>query len=235
MRVLIIEDEHKIANAIARGLEQEKYAVDVEHDADSGLGAALSESYDVMIIDRMLPGSMEGLEVARQIRAKKIHAPILILTAKDQVPDRVAGLNAGADDYLIKPFSFDELLARVKALLRRPAQNQGTVLKAADLSLDTITYEVKRGSLPINLSSKEFALLEYLMRNQNRVLSKDNIIAHVWDFDADILPNTVEVYMGYLRNKIDKPFKKSPDLIHTLRGFGYKLGQKDSRVSLSRS
>lgn len=232
--MLIIEDEHKIANAIARGLEQEKYAVDVEYDADSGLGAALGENYDIMIIDRMLPGSMEGMEIARQIRAKKIHTPILILTAKDQVHERVAGLNAGADDYLVKPFSFEELLARVKALLRRPPQSQGTVLKAGDLTLDTITYEVKRAGKPINLSSKEFALLEYLMRNQNRVLSKDNIIAHVWDFDADILPNTVEVYMGYLRSKVDKPFAKSPELIHTLRGFGYKLGQKDKHVSLGR-
>jgi DNA-binding response OmpR family regulator len=147
-----------------------------------------------------------------------------LLTAKDQISDRVEGLNAGADDYLIKPFSFDELVARVKALLRRPKQSKGTVLKVADLSLDTISYEVRRGKKLISLSSKEYALLEYLMRNKNRVLSKDNIISHVWDFDADILPNTVEVYIGYLRSKIDKPFKKSPSLIHTVRGFGYKLG-----------
>lgn len=235
MRVLLIEDEHKIANAIARGLQQEKYAVDVEYDGDSGMGAALSESYDLIIIDRMLPGSMEGLDVTREIRAKKIHTPILILTAKDQVRDRVSGLNAGADDYLVKPFSFEELLARVKALLRRPAETKGTVLKVADLSLDTISYEVSRSGKPIKLSSKEFALLEYLMRNRGRVLSKDNIISHVWDFDADILPNTVEVYMGYLRAKVDKPFKKSPDLIHTLRGFGYKIGNREVDVSLSRS
>lgn len=234
MRILLIEDEHKIAGAIARGLEQEKYAVDVEYDADSGLGAALSESYDVIIIDRMLPGSMEGLDIARQVRDNKIHTPILILTAKGQIRDRVAGLNAGADDYLIKPFSFEELLARVKALLRRPSETKGTVLKVADLSLDTISYEVRRGSKSITLSSKEFALLEYMMRNQGRVLSKDNIISHVWDFDADILPNTVEVYVGYLRTKVDKPFKGSPELIHTLRGFGYKLGKKEADVSLSR-
>ncbi|HZP55677.1 MAG TPA: response regulator transcription factor [Candidatus Saccharimonadales bacterium] len=234
MRVLVIEDEHKIANAIARGLQQEKYAVDVEYDADDGLGAALNENYDLMIIDRMLPGSMEGLDVAKEIRSNKIHTPILILTARDQVRERVAGLNAGADDYLIKPFSFEELLARVKALLRRPSETKGTVLKVADLTLDTISYEVKRAGQLIPLSSKEFALLEYLMRNENRVLSKDNIIAHVWDFDADILPNTVEVYMGYLRSKIDKPFKAKPGLIYTLRGFGYKLGIKDRHVSLSR-
>ncbi|MBI4033832.1 response regulator transcription factor [Candidatus Saccharibacteria bacterium] len=226
MRILVIEDEQKIADAIERGLEQERYAVDVEYDADSGLGAALHESYDVMIIDRLLPGSMEGLDIAREVRAKDIHTPILILTAKDQIRDRVDGLNAGADDYLVKPFSFEELLARVRALLRRPPQSKGTVLKAGDLILDTVNYGVKRAGRTIHLSSKEFALLQYLMSNQNRVLSKDNIISHVWDFEADILPNTVEVYIGYLRTKIDKPFRKSPPLIHTLRGFGYKLGAK---------
>lgn len=223
MRILIIEDEHKIAGALKRGLTQEKFAVDLEYDSDSGLGAALNESYDVMIIDRMLPGSMEGLEICREIRKHKIHTPILLLTAKDQIRDRVDGLNSGADDYLIKPFSFEELLARIRALLRRPSVSQSTILKVGDLTLDTINYEVKRAGKVINLSSKEFALLEYLMRNSGHVISKDTIISHVWDFDADILPNTVEVYMGYLRNKIDKPFK-SPSLIQTLRGFGYKLG-----------
>ena len=226
MRLLIIEDEPKLAKAIKRGLEQEKFAVDVEFDADSGLGAALNESYDLMIIDRMLPGSMEGLDIARHIREKGIHTPILILTAKDQIRERIKGLNIGADDYLIKPFAFDELLARVRALLRRPAENKGNTLSVSDLKLDTLNYEVTRAGKPIRLSSKEFALLEYLMRNQNNVLSKDNIISHVWDFDADILPNTVEVYIGYLRTKIDKPFKESPALIHTLRGFGYKLGDR---------
>lgn len=222
MRILVIEDEHKIAGAIKKGLEQEKYAVDVEYDADSGYGAALNEPYDLMIIDRMLPGSMEGMDIARQLREKKIHTPILLLTAKDQVRDRVAGLNAGADDYLVKPFSFEELLARVRALLRRPAEVKSNVLKVGDLSLDTTNYELKRGGKSIALSSKEFALLEYLMRNAGQVLSKDNIIAHVWNFDADILPNTVEVYVGYLRVKIDKPFKAKP-LLHTIRGFGYKI------------
>ena len=222
MRILVVEDEHKIAGAIKKGLEQDKYAVDVEYDADSGFGAALNEPYDLMIIDRMLPGSMEGLDIARRLREKNIHTPILLLTAKDQVRDRVAGLNAGADDYLVKPFSFEELLARVKALLRRPAETKSNVLKVGDLALDTTNYELQRGGKLIALSSKEFALLEYLMRNAGQVLSKDNIIAHVWNFDADILPNTVEVYIGYLRNKIDKPFKTKP-LLHTLRGFGYKI------------
>lgn len=222
----MIEDEHKIANAIKQGLTQEKFAVDVEYDGDGGLGAALSEPYDLMIIDRMLPGSVEGLDICREVRAKGIHTPVIFLTAKDQIRDRVGGLNAGADDYLVKPFSFEELLARIRALLRRPQESTGTVLGVGDLSLDTISYEVKRAGKSIRLSTKEFALLEYLMRNAGRVLNKDNIIAHVWDFDADILPNTVEVYIGYLRNKIDKPFKKNPQLIHTLRGFGYKLGDK---------
>ncbi|MGA3150150.1 MAG: response regulator transcription factor [Candidatus Saccharimonadales bacterium] len=226
MRILLIEDEHKIANAIKQGLTQEKFAVDVEYDGDGGLGAALGEPYDLMIIDRMLPGSVEGLDICREVRAKGIHTPVIFLTAKDQIRDRVGGLNAGADDYLVKPFSFEELLARIRALLRRPQESTGTVLGVGDLSLDTISYEVKRAGKSIRLSTKEFALLEYLMRNTGRVLNKDNIIAHVWDFDADILPNTVEVYIGYLRNKIDKPFKKNPQLIHTLRGFGYKLEDK---------
>jgi DNA-binding response OmpR family regulator len=222
MRILLIEDEHKIANAIKQGLIQEKYAVDVEYDADSGLGAALNEAYDAMIIDRMLPGSVEGLEICRQVRAASIHTPILLLTAKDQIKDRVEGLNAGADDYLVKPFSFEELLARIRALMRRPAPTSGTVLKVGDLSLDPVSYEVKRAGHKLELSAKEFALLEYMMRNPGRVLTKDNIISHVWDFDADVLPNTVEVYVGYLRNKIDKPFKRP--LLKTQRGFGYILG-----------
>lgn len=225
MRILVIEDEHKIAGAIKKGLEQEKYAVDVEYDADSGYGAALNEPYDVMIIDRMLPGSMEGSQIVQNLRQKKIHTPILLLTAKDQVRDKVEGLNAGADDYLVKPFSFEELLARVRALMRRPAETKSNVLAVSDLRLDTTNYDVSRAGKPIVLSSKEFALLEYMMRNAGQVHSKDNIIAHVWNFDADILPNTVEVYIGYLRNKIDKPFKGKP-LLHTMRGFGYRLGTK---------
>jgi DNA-binding response OmpR family regulator len=225
MRILVIEDEHKIANAIKRGLELEKYAVDVEYDSDAGLGAALSEPYDLMIIDRMLPGSMEGLDICRKVREHGVHTPILILTAKDHIRDRVAGLDAGADDYLVKPFSFEELLARIRALLRRPHETKSNVLEVSDLKLDTVNYDVRRADMPINLSAKEFALLEYMMRNAGRVLNKDMIISHVWDFDADILPNTVEVYIGYLRNKIDKPFK-GPELIHTMRGFGYKLEKR---------
>jgi DNA-binding response OmpR family regulator len=224
MRILVVEDEHKIANALKRGLEQESYAVDVEYDGEDGLASALTGEYDLIILDRMLPG-LEGIEICQRIRQKNIHCPIIMLTAKDQINDRVAGLNSGADDYLIKPFAFEELLARVKALLRRPKDTIGTVLKVKDLSLNTVTYEVKRAGKLIVLSSKEYALLHYLLRNQNRILSKDAIIAHVWNFDADVLPNTVEVYMGYLRNKIDKPFS-GPNLINTVRGFGYKLGEQ---------
>jgi DNA-binding response OmpR family regulator len=227
MRILVVEDEKKIAAAIASGLKMEKYAVDIEYDGDSGLGSALNEDYDVMIIDRMLPGNLEGLELCREIRKAGIHTPILLLTARGQIRDKVDGLNAGADDYLVKPFSFDELLARIRALLRRPKETTTNLLSSDDLSLDTVTYEVHRAGKPISLSAKEYALLEYMMRNQGRILNKDNIIAHVWNFDADVLPNTVEVYIGYLRNKIDKPFDSKP-LIHTLRGFGYKFGAKES-------
>lgn len=222
MRILVVEDEHKIAGAIKRGLELETYAVDVAYDGDEGLRTALAENYDLIILDRMLPGSMDGLEICKQLRKEGSHTPILLLTAKDQIRDRVAGLNAGADDYLVKPFAFEELLARIRALLRRPQDTTGTSLKVGDLTLNTVTYEVKRGATPIALSRREFALLEYLMRNAGRIIPKETIISHVWNFDADILPNTVEVYMGYLRNKIDKPFKTP--LLQTARGFGYKLG-----------
>ena len=223
MNILLVEDEHKIANAIKQGFRQETYACEVCYDGESGLAAAIGGEYDVIILDRMLPG-LDGIEICKQIRAKGIHTPILMLTAKGQIRDRVTGLNAGADDYLTKPFAFAELLARVRALLRRPGDTIGNVLQVEDLSLDTITYEVKRGTTPLKLSQTEYALLEYLMRNPARVLSKETIINHVWDFDADILPNTVEAYIGYLRNKIDRPFPKSKPLIQTIRGFGYKLG-----------
>jgi len=223
MKILLVEDEHKIASAVKRGLEIDSFAVDVEYDGDAGLAAALGDSYDLIILDRMLPGK-EGVEICRELRSAGHHEPILLLTAKDQVKDRVEGLNAGADDYLPKPFAYEELLARVRALLRRPQDVQSTVLTHEDLSLDTTTYEVRRADQLLQLSRREFALLEYLLRNQGRIVSKDTIIGHVWNFDADILPNTVEVYVGYLRNKIDKPFPDKPALINTVRGYGYRLG-----------
>lgn len=221
MRVLIIEDEHKIARALKKVLEQETYAVDVAYDGDEGYAMATTEPYDVAIIDRMIPGEYDGLAIVKAMREQKNHTPVLILSAMGTVQDRTTGLDAGADDYLVKPFALEELLARVRALLRRPAEQQATTLEVGDLKLDTLTYSVERHKQPIKLTSKEFALLEYLMRNQGRPLSKDVIISHVWDYDADILPNTVEVYVKYLRNKIDAPFQKP--LIHTVRGFGYKL------------
>jgi len=222
MRILVVEDEHKIANALKRGLEQETYAVDVAFDGDEGLSGALTDEYDVIILDRMLPGLLDGTEICKEVRANNIRTPILMLTAKDKISDRVEGLNSGADDYLVKPFAFEELLARVRALLRRPQDHVGHVLQIDDLTLDTSTYEVKRAGRSVQLSQREYALLEYLLRNQNRILSKSNIISHVWDYDADILPNTLEVYVGYLRAKIERPFK-GPELIRTVRGFGYKL------------
>lgn len=221
MRVLIIEDEHKIARALKKALEQESYAVDVAYDSDEGYAMATTEPYDAAIIDRMLPGSYDGMEIVKAMREQKIHTPILLLTALGSVTQRTEGLDSGADDYLVKPFALEELLARVRALLRRPVEQQSTILKAGDLALNTVTYEVTRGNQPIQLTGKEFALLEYMLRNQNRPLSKEVIIAHVWDYDADILPNTVEVYIKYLRSKIDDPFTKP--LIRTMRGFGYKL------------
>jgi len=226
MRILVAEDEHKIANSIKKGLEQESYAVDVVYDGEQGFDLAATEDYDVIILDLMLP-KMDGMEVCRKLRKKEnVHTPILMLTAKSQLDDKVKGLNAGADDYLIKPFAFAELLARLKALTRRPKQTLSPVLITKDLSLNTLTYEAKRGSQEIRLTKKEFALLEYLLRHKNIILTKEQIINNVWNYDADVLPNTVEVYIGYLRNKIDKPFKNKPPLIHTVRGFGYKIGGK---------
>lgn len=221
MRILVVEDEHKIARALKKALEQETYAVDVAYDGDEGYAMATTEPYDVAVIDRMLPGDYDGIAIIKAMRAAKIHTPVLLLTALGSVGDRTTGLDSGADDYLVKPFALEELLARVRALLRRPVAQQSTVLTAGDLTLDTVTYEVKRAGKLIQLTGKEFALLEYLMRNQNRPLPKSTIISHVWDYDADVLPNTVEVYIKYIRNKIDQPFDKP--LIHTIRGFGYKL------------
>ena len=225
MRVLVVEDEHQIANAIKKGLEQESFAVDVAYDGTEGYDLASTEDYDVIVLDLLLPG-IDGMEICRKLRADKIHTPILILTAKGQLEDKVEGLNAGADDYLVKPFAFEELLARIRAMIRRPKEAAGTILTLDDLSLNTLTYEVKRDGEEIRLSGKEFSLLEYLLRHPNQIFTKEQIIGHVWNYDADILPNTVEVYIGYLRKKVDRPFPKKPALIHTVRGFGYKIGGK---------
>ncbi|PIQ72750.1 DNA-binding response regulator [Candidatus Roizmanbacteria bacterium CG_4_10_14_0_2_um_filter_36_35] len=222
MRILIIEDEHRIANSIKKGLEQENYAVDIAYDGNDGFDLAATEEYDVIILDLMLPG-MDGTDICQSLRKNKVHTPILILTAKGQIQDKIKGLDNGADDYLTKPFSFEELLARIRALTRRPKTTLGEVLTVSDLIFNPKTFEVKRFGKLIKLSNKEFSLLEYLMRNKARILTKDQIIGHVWDYDADILPNTVEVYIRNLRNKIDLPFKKKKPLIITIRGFGYKI------------
>lgn len=227
MRVLVVEDEHKIARALKKALEQDHYAVDVSFDSDDGYAMATTEPYDVMIIDRMLPGDYNGLDIVKALREKSINTPVLLLTALGRTEDKTTGLDSGADDYLVKPFSIEELLARVRALLRRPAQTESTILDADDLSLDTSRRSVKRSGKEIRLTSKEFGLLEYLLRNKNRPLSKDSIMQHVWDYDADILPNTIEVYIKYLRAKIDKPFGKG--LIKTVRGFGYKIEDDDKK------
>jgi DNA-binding response OmpR family regulator len=224
MRILLIEDEHKIAQALKKALEQENYAVDVSYDGDDGYAMATTEPYDLNIIDWMIPGSYNGIEVIKAMRQAKVHTPVLLLTAKGTTADRTTGLDSGADDYLVKPFALEELLARVRALLRRPVEVQQTVLTVGDLSLNTVTFEVKRGNKTIELTGKEFALLEYLMRNQGRPNNKDAIISHVWDYNADVLPNTVEVYVKYLRQKIDDNYKTK--LLHTVRGFGYKIEAK---------
>lgn len=223
MRILVVEDEQKIAQAVKKGLELKGYAVDMVYDGDSGLSHALDPDYDLVVLDRMLPGTLDGVGICQRMRESSVSTPILMLTARGTIGDRVEGLNSGADDYLVKPFSFDELTARVKALLRRPKIQVGTTLQVGDLTMDSVTYSVKRGESTIKLSHKEFALLEYLMHHSGQVITKDMIINHVWNQEADILPNTIEVYIGYLRNKIDRPFANSQPLLHTLRGFGYKL------------
>lgn len=224
MRVLVVEDTVRIADTIKVGLEQEGYAVDVEYDGEVGLLAGLNEPYDIIILDVMLPG-LDGISVCRQLRQGSITIPILMLTAKAQERDVIEGLNVGADDYLAKPFSFDILLARMRALLRRPTDFMtDEQLTIDDLTMSLSAHSVKRGDTPISLSKKEFAILEYLLRNKGKACSKEHIISHVWNFDADILPNTLEVFITYLRAKVDKPFDHP--LIHTVRGFGYRVGDK---------
>ncbi len=214
MRILIVEDEHRIANSLKKGLESERYAVDVAYDGETGLDQAEGEEYDLLILDLMLP-KINGITICRKLRSTENHTPILVLTAKGEVENKVEALDAGADDYLTKPFSFDELLARIRALSRRPKERLNSVLSAGNLSLNTQNFEVKKGKTPIRLTSKQFSLLEYLMRNKGKILTKEDITSHVWDYDANILPNTIEVYMRNLRQKGIK--------IETVRGFGYKI------------
>lgn len=221
MRILVIEDEKIIADSLKKGLEQESYAVDVQYDGASGYDMAVGENYDCILLDLMLP-DIDGITLCKKLREESnITTPILMLTAKSQLEDKVTGLNIGADDYLTKPFSFEELLARVRALIRRPKNLAGTVIAIDDLLFNTSAHTIQRNGQEISLSKTEYSLLEYLAINKNQPISKERIIEHVWNFDADVLPNTVEVYIGYLRNKLEKPFPKSKKLIHTVRGFGY--------------
>ncbi|OGQ59745.1 MAG: DNA-binding response regulator [Deltaproteobacteria bacterium RIFCSPLOWO2_02_FULL_53_8] len=219
MRILIIEDEKKVAAFIKRGLEQESYAVDVCSDGIEGEHFAEINNYDAIILDIMLP-KKSGLDVLKDIKTAGVKAPVLLLTARDTIDDRVKGLNVGADDYLTKPFAFEELLARIRVLLRRGGY--GTpILKFADLTLDPASRKAKRGDVEVELTVKEYALLEYLLRNPNRVLTRTLIAEHVWDQSFDSETNVVDVYINHLRAKIDKDFPVK--LIHTIRGVGYVM------------
>jgi heavy metal response regulator len=218
MRILIVEDEKKVAGFIKKGLEEETYAVDVAHDGEEGLHLAIEGYYDLIILDLMLP-KMGGLEVLSELRGGKKDVPILLLTAKDTVEDRVTGLNKGADDYLTKPFAFSELLARVRVLLRRGKAEVKTELQIADLSLNLVSHKVNRGGGEVELTGKEYSLLEYFMRNQGKVLTRTMIAEHVWDYNFDTFTNVIDVYVNHLRKKVDKGHSKK--LLHTLRGVGY--------------
>lgn len=224
MRLLLVEDEKKVADVVARGLRAESFAVDVTHDGASGWSMAANTNYDLIILDLMLPG-MNGTEFLRRLRRQKSPAAVLVLTARDGTADKVENFEAGADDYLTKPFAFAELLVRVKALLRRPPVQHGHELRVGDLELDRLAHQVRRAGQRIDLTSKEYALLEYLAANSGRVLSRTMIVEHVWDESFEGLTNIVDVYVRHLRAKVDDPF---PDkLIHTVRGVGYSLSQEE--------
>ncbi|NMF65710.1 response regulator transcription factor [Brasilonema octagenarum] len=220
MRVLIVEDEPGIAQFISQGLKEAGYATDIATDGQEGLNYALAAEYDIIVLDIMLP-QMDGLQVLRKLRSQGLKTPVLLLTARDAVEDRVRGLDAGADDYLFKPFALSELLARLRALLRRPPMQQDTILRVGDLEMDVATREVRRAGKSINLSPREFTLLQYLMRHPRQVLTRTQITEHTWNFDFYENSNVIDVYIGYLRRKIDHGFDKP--LLHTVRGVGYCL------------
>ena len=222
MHILVVEDEQRLARLLRRVLLEERHTVDLIHDGTTALELALGKTYDLILLDLMLP-DLDGVQICKALRAENVMTPILMLTARGAVEDRVAGLNAGADDYLVKPFAMDELLARVNALLRRGtrAGDLGMVLRVGELTLDLVRHEVQRDGQIIELTAKEFALLEYLMRNAGRVLSRTQIIDHVWSYDFETLSNVVDMYIHYLRDKIDRGFGRP--LIKTVRGLGYKV------------
>ncbi|MFH1092739.1 MAG: response regulator transcription factor [Candidatus Omnitrophota bacterium] len=223
MRILLIEDEKKIASFIKRGLKEEHYAVDVAYDGENGLFLADTSQYDLIIIDIMLPGK-NGINVCREIRSEKVDVPILFLSAKSGLDDKIVGLDAGADDYLTKPFAFEELLARIRALLRRKRKNKTTTLSVLDLTLDQLSHTVMRDGKQISLTSKEYSLLEYLMLNAEHVVTRTMISEHVWNEDFDSFSNVIDVYIKFLRNKIDSGFERQ--LIRSIRGTGYMLTQR---------
>ncbi|RMG98047.1 MAG: DNA-binding response regulator [Candidatus Dadabacteria bacterium] len=223
MRILVVEDEAKVASFIRKGLEEERYAVDVAGDGEEGLELAELNPYDLIVLDLMLPG-LDGFRFIQKLRGQGIATPILVLTARDSVSDKVKGLDLGADDYLTKPFAFAELLARIRALLRRGTPQTSPVLQVADLTLDPAARRVTRAGKPIELTAKEFALLEYFLRNAGRVLTRTMILEHVWDQSFDSYTNVVDVYVNYLRKKVDQGFE--PKLIHTVRGVGYVLREE---------
>ena len=218
MRILIVEDEKKIADFVKRGLKEEGYAADAAYDGEDGYFRAKTNEYDLIILDLMLP-KMDGITLCKKLRAEKVSVPILMLTAKSDVKDKVAGLDSGADDYLAKPFAFEELLARIRALTRKKGPKSATKLSVSELELDLVTHKVTREGKEISLTSKEYALLEYLMRNAGSVVTRTMLSEHVWEADFDTFTNVIDVYINYLRNKIDAPFGKK--LIHTIRGRGY--------------
>jgi DNA-binding response OmpR family regulator len=221
VRILVVEDEHKLAGVLKRGLEEHGYAVDVAYDGEDGLALALTTPYDLIVLDVMLP-KLDGLSLCHRLRAQHRHMPVLMLTARDAVDDRVAGLDSGADDYLTKPFAFRELEARIRALLRRDGLSaRDPILRVADLEIDTVSHAVRRAGKPIELTSKEYAILEYFARNPNRVLTRTQIAEHVWDFDFVSMSNVIDVYIGYLRRKLGDDTE--PRLLRTVRGTGYQL------------
>jgi heavy metal response regulator len=224
MRILVVEDENSIAQFVAQGLRESDFVVDLARNGLEGQEFALAAEYDLIVLDVMLPG-IDGLTLLKQLRKRGYTTPVLLLTARDAVEDRVAGLDAGADDYLTKPFAFPELLARVRALLRRPPLQTGTTLQLADLEMDTVKREVRRSGQLIELSQREYTLLNYMLRHPRQVLTRTQIAEHIWNFDFVSDSNVVDVYIGYLRRKIDRGF--SPQLIHTVRGVGYRLSAED--------
>jgi len=223
MRILVVEDEKKVASFIKRGLEEENFTVDMAYDGEEGLYMAETNPYDLILMDLMLP-KMDGLAVIKELRNKGTKTPVLCLTAKDTVEDIVSGLDSGSDDYLTKPFAFAELVARVRALLRRGTQDRGAEIRFADLRLDPVAHKVWRGNKEIDLTAKEYALLEYFMRNPNQILTRTMIAEHVWDYTFDSFTNIIDVYVNYLRKKVDRDYDKK--LIHTVRGIGYVLKEE---------